>query len=77
MSAPHPLAPIPANATPDYDLVRAAISFISREWRDQPEVETIAEAVGVSAPELTQLFRRWAGLTPKAFLQAVTLDMPF
>ena len=74
MSAPHPLAPIPANATPDYDLVRAAISFISREWRDQPEVETIAEAVGVSAPELTQLFRRWAGLTPKAFLQAVTLD---
>ena len=65
---------VSAIATPDYDLVRDAISFISREWRDQPEVETIAEAVGLSAPELTQLFRRWAGLTPKAFLQAVTLD---
>jgi AraC-like DNA-binding protein len=29
---------------------------------------------GGRAAELTQLFRRWAGLTPKAFLQAVTLD---
>ena len=74
MSALHSLAPLPASATPDYDLVRDAISFISRYWHDQPEVETIAEAVGVSAPDLTQLFRRWAGLTPKAFLQAVTLD---
>lgn len=60
--------------TADYDLVRTAISFISREWRDQPGVDAIAAEMGVSAAELTQLFRRWAGLTPKAFLQAVTLD---
>lgn len=58
----------------DYAAVKKAIAFISREWREQPGVEEIAEAVGSSAPELTQLFRRWSGLTPKAFLQAVTLD---
>ena len=34
----------------------------------------IAEAAGVTPTELHHLFRRWAGLTPKAFLQALTLD---
>src|SRR4029077_20541015 len=32
------------------------------------------EAAGVTPTELHHLFRRWAGLTPKAFLQAITLD---
>ncbi len=37
-------------------------------------MEEIAEAVGLSASHVTYLFRRWAGLTPKAFCQAITLD---
>jgi AraC family transcriptional regulator of adaptative response/methylated-DNA-[protein]-cysteine methyltransferase len=64
----------PAASTSDYDLVRRAIAFISEHWRAQPEIEAIAEAAGVTATELHHLFRRWAGLTPKAFLQALTLD---
>ena len=40
----------------------------------EPEVEAIAHAAGVTPDELHHLFRRWAGLTPKAFLQAITLD---
>jgi AraC family transcriptional regulator, regulatory protein of adaptative response / methylated-DNA-[protein]-cysteine methyltransferase len=67
--ASHPVGPIA-----DYDSVRRAIAFISRHWRDQPELDEIADAVGLSAPHVTQLFRRWAGLTPKAFCQAITLD---
>jgi len=47
---------------------------ISERWRAQPEIEQIAHAVGVTPDELHHLFRRWAGLTPKAFLQAITLD---
>mgnify|MGYP006272793795 CR=1 FL=1 len=58
----------------DYDIVRRAITHISKNWRAQPEIEQIAEASGVTPAELHHLFRRWAGLTPKAFLQAVTLD---
>ena len=61
-------------AADDYDIVRKAIAHIRGHWRDQPEVEQIAEAAGVTPAELHQLFRRWAGLTPKAFLQALTLD---
>ena len=58
----------------DYDYVRRAIGFISNHWREQPEQDEIAEAVGLSSSHLTHLFRRWAGLTPKAFCQAITLD---
>jgi AraC family transcriptional regulator of adaptative response/methylated-DNA-[protein]-cysteine methyltransferase len=58
----------------DYGVVRRAIAYISEHWRAQPEVEQIAHAAGVTPDELHHLFRRWAGLTPKAFLQAITLD---
>ena len=62
-----------ATAAADYDVVRRAIAHIRGNWRAQPEIETIAEAAGVSATDLHHLFRRWCGLTPKAFLQALTL----
>jgi AraC family transcriptional regulator of adaptative response/methylated-DNA-[protein]-cysteine methyltransferase len=61
-------------AAADYDIVRRAIAFLSEHWREQPEIDVIAQAVGVRAADLHHLFRRWAGITPKAFLQALTLD---
>src|SRR4029453_6598532 len=63
-----------STAAADYDVVRRAIAHIRGNWRAQPEIDVIAEAAGVSATDLHHLFRRWAGLTPKAFLQALTLD---
>ena len=63
----------PAPAT-DYDVVSHAIQYISRNWRAQPSLETIARHVGLKPLSLQRLFSRWAGLSPKAFLQAVTLD---
>jgi AraC family transcriptional regulator of adaptative response/methylated-DNA-[protein]-cysteine methyltransferase len=67
------LSPL-ATAAADYDIVRRAIAHIRGNWRSQPEIDQIAEAAGVTPTELHHLFRRWAGLTPKAFLQALTLD---
>src|SRR5262245_48278693 len=67
------LAPL-THAAADYDIVRRAIAYLSEHWRAQPEIEAIAAAAGVSASDLHHLFRRWAGITPKAFLQAITLD---
>src|ERR1700684_4338050 len=67
------LAPL-ESAAADYDVVRRAIGYIRENWRGQPDVGAIAEAAGVTATELHHLFRRWAGITPKAFLQALTLD---
>src|SRR5499427_11030867 len=67
------LAPL-STAAADYDIVRRAIAHIRGHWRAQPEIEVIADAAGVSATDLHHLFRRWCGLTPKAFLQALTLN---
>ena len=63
-----------STAAADYDIVRRAIAHIRGNWRAQPEVDVIANAAGVSATDLHHLFRRWCGLTPKAFLQALTLN---
>jgi len=63
-----------ATAAADYDIVRRAIAHIRGNWRAQPEIDVIADAAGVTATELHHLFRRWCGLTPKAFLQALTLN---
>src|SRR3984957_4208297 len=59
MPNPMPLAA----AAADYDVVRKAIGHIRGHWREQPEIETIAEAAGVTPTELHHLFRRWAGLS--------------
>jgi AraC family transcriptional regulator of adaptative response/methylated-DNA-[protein]-cysteine methyltransferase len=58
----------------DYDSVRRAIAFVSEHWRTQPTIEAMADAAAVTPDELHHLFRRWAGLTPKDFMQALTLD---
>jgi AraC family transcriptional regulator of adaptative response/methylated-DNA-[protein]-cysteine methyltransferase len=81
MTQPQPALPGPfgtlsplATAAADYDVVRRAIAHIRGNWRAQPEIDQIAHAAGVSATDLHHLFRRWCGLTPKAFLQALTLS---
>ena len=42
-------APLPTAAA-DYDIVRRAIAHIRGNWRAQPEIDTIADAAGVSPP---------------------------
>lgn len=61
-------------AAADYAHVRRAITFLGDHWKAQPLVSEIADHVGLSQSHLTHLFRRWAGLSPKAFLQALTID---
>jgi AraC family transcriptional regulator of adaptative response/methylated-DNA-[protein]-cysteine methyltransferase len=61
-------------AAADYDHVRRAIAFLGEHWKAQPSVGEIADQVGLSQSHLTHLFARWAGLSPKAFLQALTID---
>src|SRR5579872_4675591 len=63
-----------STAAADYDIVRRAIAHIRGNWRAQPEIDVIADAAGVTPTDLHHLFRRWCGLTPKAFLQALTLS---
>lgn len=70
-ASPRPRRPEPVD---DYGVVRDVIEFLSENWRDQPSLETIAQKVRMEPTRLQKLFTRWAGLSPKGFLQAITLD---
>lgn len=72
-SAPRPATDL-ARAQADYEIVRRLIARIMQDWRSQPSIEALADSVGLTSEETHRLFRRWCGLTPKGFLQAVTLD---
>lgn len=58
----------------DYATVRRVIELITEDYRDQPGLDDIAGRLDQSPTQLQKTFTRWAGLSPKAFLQAVTLD---
>ncbi|MDX2155304.1 MAG: bifunctional helix-turn-helix domain-containing protein/methylated-DNA--[protein]-cysteine S-methyltransferase [Hyphomicrobiaceae bacterium] len=58
----------------DYDLVRRSIAFLSANWEEQPSLERLADHLGLSAAHTQRLFKRWCGLSPKEFVQAITID---
>jgi AraC family transcriptional regulator of adaptative response/methylated-DNA-[protein]-cysteine methyltransferase len=62
------------DAADDYELVRQNLDFLREHWREQPSLELLADRTGLSAAHFQRLFMRWAGLSPKAFVQALTLD---
>ncbi len=58
----------------DYEVVRQTIELITEDWQEQPSLDELGKAVGINPNRLQKVFTRWAGLSPKGFLQAVTLD---
>jgi AraC family transcriptional regulator, regulatory protein of adaptative response / methylated-DNA-[protein]-cysteine methyltransferase len=66
--------PNKAGHTPDYPLIRRAIAFLSETWTEQPSLERLAQHLGLSPAHCQKLFKRWCGLSPKEFVQAITID---
>lgn len=64
----------PGTEADDYARVSAAIEYLTDNWREQPSLNDIADYMGLSPAHFQRLFRRWAGISPKEFLQAITLD---
>jgi AraC family transcriptional regulator of adaptative response/methylated-DNA-[protein]-cysteine methyltransferase len=58
----------------DYETVRAAIAYLSETGADEVDLARFSRALGLTERQLTDLFRRWCGLSPKSFAQAVALD---
>jgi AraC family transcriptional regulator, regulatory protein of adaptative response / methylated-DNA-[protein]-cysteine methyltransferase len=58
----------------DYERVAAAIRYLDENAPRQPSLEEVASAVGLSMHHFHRLFRRWAGITPKRFLQLLTIE---
>ena len=56
----------------DYQLVEQAIRFLDRNVGRQPELREVAASVGLSEFHFQRLFLRWAGVSPKRFLQFQT-----
>ena len=61
-------------ANSDYETVRAAIAYLSETQPDEIDLPRFARALGLTERQLTDLFRRWCGLSPKSFAQCVALD---
>lgn len=58
----------------DYRRIEAVIRFLEAHAGEQPLLEAAAAAVGLSEFHLQRLFRRWAGVSPKRFLQYLTVE---
>ena len=66
--------PLDADRSRDYDHIRRAIAFLSETWTEQPSLERLAQHLGLSPAHCQKLFKRWCGLSPKEFVQAITVD---
>jgi AraC family transcriptional regulator of adaptative response/methylated-DNA-[protein]-cysteine methyltransferase len=58
----------------DYERVATMIRFLDRHHTDQPDLNELAAAAGLSPFHFHRLFSTWAGVTPKDFLQCLTLE---
>ncbi len=61
-----------AAAAADYERVARAIRYLDAHWRDQPSLADLARQAGLSESHFQRLFTRWAGISPKRFLQQAT-----
>jgi AraC family transcriptional regulator of adaptative response/methylated-DNA-[protein]-cysteine methyltransferase len=53
--------------------IAAAIRYVAEHYQDQPSLEVMAAEAGLSPFHFQRVFKRWAGISPKRFLQYVTL----
>ncbi len=58
----------------DYGRIARAIAYLDSRQDEQPSLDDVAAHVGLSAFHFQRLFRRWAGVSPKRFLQALTAE---
>ncbi|MFG0253182.1 MAG: methylated-DNA--[protein]-cysteine S-methyltransferase [Phycisphaerales bacterium JB038] len=67
-------APARAASQTDYQRIADAIAFLEEHWRRRPDLEEVAAHVGLSKYHFQRLFSRWAGISPKRFVQYLTIE---
>lgn len=58
----------------NYDRIAAAIEYINLHFREQPDLDEVAARVNLSPFHFQRLFTDWAGVSPKKFLQYITIS---
>lgn len=61
-----------SNQDYDYERIAKAIAFIHENFKRQPDLDEVAEAVHLSPFHFQRMFTNWAGVSPKKFLQYTT-----
>jgi len=70
-----PAAPSgPGRRTRDYERVAKALGYLEANHAAQPDLAEVAAHVGLSPHHFQRLFKRWAGISPKRFLQFLTVE---
>lgn len=65
----------PEQLNTDYARIERAIRYLDREHAAAPSLAAVAEHVGLSEAHFQRLFTRWAGISPKRFLQHRTAEI--
>lgn len=60
--------------TKDYIRIEAALHYLAEHRGSQPTLGDVANHVGLSEHHLQRMFTRWAGISPKRFLQFQTVE---
>ncbi len=58
----------------NYQRIAEAIHYIQANFRNQPDLDEVAKKVHLSPFHFQRMFHEWAGVTPKKFLQYLTID---
>jgi AraC family transcriptional regulator of adaptative response/methylated-DNA-[protein]-cysteine methyltransferase len=58
----------------DYERIKKAIEFIHSNFQQQPDLDAVAKEVYLSPFHFQRLFKDWAGVSPKKFLQYISLQ---
>jgi len=58
----------------DYERIEQAIRFIRENFQDQPDLDEIARQIHLSPFHFQRLFKEWAGVSPKKFLQFTSIE---
>ena len=58
----------------NYDRISEAIGYIKTNFKAQPGLEEVAENIHLSPYHFQRLFTDWAGVSPKKFLQYITVE---
>jgi AraC family transcriptional regulator of adaptative response/methylated-DNA-[protein]-cysteine methyltransferase len=58
----------------NYERVAQAIEYLSRNFREQPDLPAVAAQVHLSPEHFQRIFTEWAGVSPKKFTQYLTID---
>ena len=58
----------------DYERIAKVIEYLSKNFKEQPNLTKLAEVAGLSMFHFQRLFTEWAGVSPKKFLQYISLE---